>query len=105
MSTQILEDSETSSNTVTLDTNDSVTIDVTETIETVTEPEATPEPKTKAPEAEKPKLCTLHAKGEFVAGGRALLKVDKKSTIELSRTQRIVLEKNGVEYHYTRTRI
>jgi len=104
MSTQILEDSGTSSNTETLDTNDSVTIDVTETVETVTEPEAAPEPKTKAPEAEKPKLCTLHAKGELLAL-RALLKVEKKSTIELLNTQIIILEKDGVEHHFKRIRI
>jgi len=104
MSTVTLENDDSSSgSTVSLETSDSSSI--TEIIETVTEPEPAPEPKTKAPEAQKPKEFTLHAKGELVAGGRALLKVDKKSTLELSRTQFIVLNENGREYHYTRTRV
>jgi len=62
--------------------------------------------KSKKPQ-EEPKLARdrkreLHATGTFF-GGIASMKLENND-IELPRTQRIILEKNGVHYEYLRSK-
>ena len=102
MSTQTLENDNSSTNdTVTLETTDSSSI--TEITETVTEPKSTPEPKT--PKAKNENPVTLYAKGVYEPGSKTVLKVDKKSTIKLARGTILILEQDGKKYTYTKSRI
>ncbi len=67
------------------------------------EPEAKPEPTPKAPKPDVSK-CNLSAEGTFDKGV-ADCKLKKSSTLEIERTQILILVKDGRRYTYSRTNI
>jgi hypothetical protein len=76
-----------------------------EKIVTAPEPEPKKPSKNNKEQEDTAKPCKITAKGEFDGGVASLEIDDKKSDIDLNRTQKIVLGQVGRKYVYTRTDI
>ena len=94
------EDSGTSTAKVTTDNSDNTTATTTLVVEESKNTKKSKTKKTQEPKLARDSPKELHATGTFY-GGIASLKLEK-CDISLPRTQRIILEENGVHHEYTR---